>query len=241
MDRTIPKYCFFRAVSMSNPTKSLLPIFWGPGGISFEGGSSDNNGCLAVCSAGSSETKPSPTPIEGLLYAGLVRPTSTDARSWGPKGGWSEIGKSELKQVSDEPQPSRKEIITFDDRHGTPVVVLVSSSVIDNQTVQYQIANSGKSDVKITLNMPVNASLKANGGPFSGETITLKEGTSYKKEVNVASQPNDKGATVELSTSQVRIDAGETSRFAVEIITFSASNGSFETAPDAFMQPQGKK
>lgn len=240
LDHAVASYCFFRAVKVSNPQKALLPIFWEPGGISYEAGSGDNTGCLAVCSAGSSETKPSTTPIEGHLYAGLVHPTSTEARSWGPSGGWSDIASSELKPIPKDPPPSRTEVITFDDKQGTPVVVSITSSMINSQTVLYNIANEGKSGVKLTLNMPVNASIRTLEGPFSGEAIILKEGSGYKNEVNVASQPNDNGATVNLTTSQVRIDLGDSSRFAVEILTFSASNGSYRIAPAAFMRSEKK-
>ena len=240
LDHSSANFCFYRAILISDPDKALFPIYWQPGGISYDGKASKNSGCLIVCSSGSRDLKPSTTPIEGELFAGLIRPKSTDARSWGPNGGWSEIEKPELSEIHDTPTPTRQQVITYNDNHGNPVIISLSSTLIDDHTVRYQITNKGKADVQVALNIQANPSLSAVEGPLSGQSSELPVGASYTRDVDIASHSEDRGATVRPSAAQVSIIVDE-SRITVDARTFAPSNGSYRIEPAAFRGTEKKK
>ena len=256
MERTIPSYCFFRAIRIDNLEKDLLPLYWQPGGISYDGEPGKTSGCLVICSSSTPQLKPSANamPIDGFLYAGLTRPKEKDAPSWGPDGGWSVITKTELTDVTAALEPQVDTAILYNGADKSNfTLVNISAALIGDHVIRFDISNTGKTKVGIRLNTPINSSMLSSftllpPTPFHKRIsilldigITLNAGASLHREMDVRSEDADKGVTALPANSQARVSIDGVGSIAVAFRSFASSNGSYPEDPASFMMPQLKK
>jgi hypothetical protein len=110
------------------------------------------------------------------------------------------------------------------------------SSLSGNGRAGYLIGNLGRSNVRVTWNIPINLSLKVVELAFAGPGVLLAPGAFYRKMVDPASQPAGKGVTGVERPSQVLVEVGGRPIILVNLTEITPHNGEYETTPNEFAQ-----
>jgi hypothetical protein len=248
-----PRTCFFRAILLTNATKSELPLFWEPGGLKYDNPISDTkaviNGCIVSCNEGPADSKAATESISGNIYSGSLAPNYHEkaAPAWGPENGWTAVDAPLLGEPQDKPgknqniptsQEDTNTAIVSDNTNVSSIIKIeITSTRYTPQDLELKITNSGDAAISLTCNTLVNDSLRESA--LSGKPQFFKGGgdaRSYK--LNVAATPADKAATAVLADSQCRIEAEGSATISTSLQIYAASNGQYPQPPAEFSRPK---